>query len=174
MLKPDAVIMASGFSSRMGANKLLLEINGKPVIQRFLDNLPLGIFRKVVLVYSEKSVADACEGYGIELVENTAPEEMKSGTIKHGVQACEGASGLMFFVADQPCLKRETIETLVSVYRRNSKKIIIPISAGKGRNPVIFPESTFAELKELEGDNGGKKVMKTSFLMLILKRILKE
>lgn len=160
MIKPDAVIMASGFSKRMGRNKLLLDIGGKPVITRLLERMPYEMFRKVVVVYSDVKVSEACVGFQVETVLNKVPNELKSGTIRQGVEACSSADGLMFFVADQPCIKRDTIETLLSIYDKNSEKIVIPICNGKQRNPVIFPKGTLHELADLSGDEGGRVVIK--------------
>ncbi len=38
-MKITAIVLAAGLSSRMGTNKLLLELDGKTILDHILDNL---------------------------------------------------------------------------------------------------------------------------------------
>ena len=63
----------------------------------------------------------------------------------------------MFFVADQPLLKKETILKIIE--ESSSNKIIVPKSNNTMYNPVIFPNKYTSELLNLEGDRGGKQII---------------
>ena len=65
----------------------------------------------------------------------------------------------MLFVADQPFLKKQTIEEFLTAFFRTQKGIGCVAHEGKYGNPVIFHEKYVPELLELEGDQGGKRVL---------------
>jgi len=149
--KVDAVIMAAGLSSRMGENKLLLDLDGITVFECFLNNLPSELFENIVLVYSDVRVADLAPNTFIKIKNKTRD---KSETIRLGLEKCENA--VMFFTADQPFLEPETTAKLLYNFRYNSDKIIIPVSKDDRRNPVIFPKSV---IEDFNGVENGREVI---------------
>ena len=66
----------------------------------------------------------------------------------------------MFAVADQPYLTRESLENMVETWEVSKKGILVSENAGRMGNPVIFACKYYEELKNLEGDVGGKCVLK--------------
>lgn len=66
----------------------------------------------------------------------------------------------MFAVADQPYLTRESLENMVETWEVSKKGILVSENAGRMGNPVIFAYKYYEELKKLEGDVGGKCVLK--------------
>lgn len=153
-----AVIMAAGSSSRMGENKLLLKIDGKEIIRHMLESYPADLFDKTALVYSDPRVAALCTEGWLTLI-RVEPGRDKCETIKPGTAACADSDGMMFFVADQPFMRPETVERITAEFYADESKIVIPVCKGRQRNPVIFPKSTYNELMELTGDKGGRDVI---------------
>ncbi len=160
MIQLNAIIMAAGRSQRFGSNKLLLPLQGKPVIQHLLDHLPFQLFQRVVLVYSHPQVEAIAARYPLALCRNDQPEAGQGTTIRLGVEASGTATGTLFLVADQPLLKGSTIVALAEQFRRHPTRIIMPVCAEKPGNPVFFPASCLEELKNLRGDVGGKVVIR--------------
>lgn len=73
------------------------------------------------------------------------------------------ASGIMFMLADQPRLKIETVRNLVQEFQdseNSTNQIFFPTYKGKRGNPVIFGRQFFDELVKLEGDAGGRVIVK--------------
>ena len=68
----------------------------------------------------------------------------------------------MFFVADQPLINQKDIEKLIRVFRENKDFIVIPKYKEKRGNPVIYPSLYKEEILRLEGDKGGKSIIKSS------------
>ena len=66
----------------------------------------------------------------------------------------------MFAVADQPYLIRESLGNMVETWDVSKKGILVSENAGRMGNPVIFACKYYEELKNLEGDVGGKCVLK--------------
>lgn len=162
MLEVDAIILASGLSKRMGANKLLLPFKDSTLLGYFLDSFSNFLFRKVILVVSDEKVAQLAGDYAVTICHNPCPEEGQSRAIREGLKSSVAKDGIMFFVADQPLLLGETLETLLAEFREKPDRIIVPVIGGKRKNPVIFPSSFRQELDELRGDIGGRGVIKNN------------
>jgi len=156
--KLSAVIMAAGTSSRMGENKLLMQIDEKAMITHLLDNLPAEVFNKISMIYADDALAELCNKSWLRMIKTDGGHE-KNITIKLGTESCSDSDGIMFFVADQPFLKKDTIIKLADSFFKNTSKILIPVCCGRQRNPVIFPQKVFAQLMNLKGDRGGRTVI---------------
>ena len=66
-MKVAAIIAAAGSGSRMGLNinKLLIEIEGKTVIERTLDTFEnCGAVDKIIIVTGDEKIAEIAKGYG--------------------------------------------------------------------------------------------------------------
>lgn len=158
--KVDAVILAAGRSVRMGTDKLLYPLAGKPAIIRFLERFPFSLFNRVVTVVSERRIAALLAGRPLDCRLNENPGQGKSSSIRIGLAGCSAQDGIMFFVADQPLLSPSTITTLVTKFAENGRCIVVPTAGGKRQNPVLFPIDLVDELNALQGDTGGKEVIR--------------
>ena len=171
--KISAVIMASGKSERMGENKLLLKYRGTTFIENILEKVINEKFYEIAVVVSDGKVKKKCQDFiekfneinnsgtaerNIYIVENREPEKGQSESIKLGLKILKKCSGYMFFSGDQPLLSTDTIKKM----RKNFKEgtITVPEYDGKKGLPTIFGENFKDELLELEGDTGGKPVIK--------------
>ena len=157
-----AIILAAGFSKRMGENKLLLEYEGKTFIQTIIEKLLEINFNKIILVVSNLEIYKKYKNYNEKLfvIFNDKAEKGISESIKKAVVYAKNnleVDKYMFFVADQPLLKKETILKLIE--KSNSNKIIVPKNNNTIYNPVIFPNKYTSELLNLEGDRGGKQII---------------
>ncbi|WP_405351150.1 NTP transferase domain-containing protein [Fusobacterium animalis] len=157
-----AIILAAGFSKRMGENKLLLEYEGKTFIQTIIEKLLEINFNKIILVVSNLEIYKKYKNYNEKLfvIFNDKAENGISESIKKAVTYAKNnleVDKYMFFVADQPLLKKETILKLIE--KSNSNKIIAPKNNNTMYNPVIFPNKYTSELLNLEGDKGGKQII---------------
>ena len=161
-MKTGAVIMASGFSRRMGENKLLLKYKGKTFIENTADKALEYGFDKIILVTSHKEVEQILGDFvkssnNFMIVTNKNPAFGLSESIKNGLKELRECDVCMFFTGDQPGLSLETIRKLVE--KAGKDKIIIPKYNGKNGSPVIFGSDFYDGLIRLEGDSGGKQII---------------
>lgn len=153
------IIMASGFSRRLGDEKLLLKINGLPMVEHVIKSAHSSLIDEIILIFRRDAVKEIGKRYGCKTVLNSHPEKGQSEAIKLGIaHALSETDGYMFFVGDQPYLSHVTINRLIEVFNRDKKCIIIPVYNGSRGNPVIFPASLNKELLDLDGDCGGRIV----------------
>ncbi|MGK0465158.1 molybdenum cofactor cytidylyltransferase [Clostridium sp.] len=155
----SAIILAAGYSRRMGVNKLLLKYRGKSLIQSTIDTILQCGFSEVILVGREEEVIEIGNINELIVVENQNAEEGISESIRLGVQHAKEVDGYMFFTADQPFLDVDTIKSLIREFIENPTYIIVPRCDVRRGNPVIFPPDLKEDFLKLEGDIGGKTII---------------
>jgi len=156
----NAIIMASGFSRRMGRNKLMLLYNSKPLIDNVMDHILGSGLKSVFLVSGNEEILERGRLRNINTIYNGAADAGQSESIKAGILNSPVSDGYMFFAGDQPLLDEETIRLLAECFEANSGLIIIPVFKGRKGSPVIFPKRFKEELLALSGDTGGREVIK--------------
>lgn len=158
-----AIIMASGLSSRMGKNKLLLKYNNKPIIEYVFKAVKKSNFNEVIVVSQYNEIKNLSKEYDFKYVHNENANIGQSESIKLGILNSKKSHGYMFFVGDQPFIDTKYIEKMINTFNENKQYIIIPRYKNKSGNPVIFPNNKRNELLNLKNDEKGKKVItKTS------------
>ena len=158
----SAIIMASGFSRRMGENKLLMKYNNKFLIEYTLDTISKCNFKDRVIVTQYKAIKEIGEKLNFKVVINQQPNKGQSESIKLGIKNCKESEGYMFFVGDQPLLEGKDIEKLIEVFNEDTSYIVIPKYKEHYGNPVIYPKKYKKDILNLEGDKGGKSIIKSS------------
>lgn len=153
------VIMAAGSSTRFGENKLLYELKGKSIIQYAMEQIPTAAFYRVVVVTQYPEVEGIALSNNFVVCKNDSVDLGLSHTIELGINALKEADAVMFMVADQPLLKKSSIEDALILYREHPDKIVTMSHEGRRGNPCIFPKEYFDELLALTGDHGGRSVI---------------
>jgi len=157
MQKVSAIILAAGFGSRTGTDKLLLEINGKSILQHSIDLIySLAVYERI-LVTTETRLKKVSIPEDIKILINKQPEEGKSGSIRLGLNIATGTHYL-FLPADQPGLTKSDIAQLLEAASDNPEKIVYPVVNGEPGSPTIFPSKFRPELLGLTGDTGGSVI----------------
>lgn len=155
----NGIILASGFSKRIGQNKLLLKINNQEIIRIVIRELKKSNIKKIILVAREDSVIKIGIEENVTIVKNNNANLGQSESIKLGLKEANLEEDFMFFCADQPFLDKDSINKLIEECEKYKEYIIIPSFKGKSGNPVIFPKSLKKELESLNGDIGGKQII---------------
>lgn len=159
-----AVVLAAGLSRRAGpVNKLLADIDGRPMIARVVEAAVTAGLSPVLVVtgHEAKQVADALAGLPVTLVDNPDFAEGMAASIRHGIAALPGtAAGAMICLGDMPWVRAETLAQLAAAFAAAAGHTICrPVYDGEPGNPVVFARRHFAELRALAGDRGAKAVI---------------
>ncbi len=118
---------------------------------------------KVIVVTQYKEIIDGAKKLGVKTVFSPDSKKGASFSIKAGILAAEEqeADVCVFFVADQPFLKEETVEAFLNDMVKHCKSGLGCVKCGEELgNPVWFSKKFFKELLQLSADQGGKKVLK--------------
>lgn len=158
-MKLGCIVMAAGNASRFGSNKLLAQLHGKPLIAYALDALPADKFSAIVVVSQYEEVLNLAESLGYTAIRNLHPERGQSHSIQLGLAAVSDCDGVLFQVADQPHLRRESIASLTELFAAHPDTVVGLAHEGQRGNPCLFPSRFFPELMAIRGDRGGNVVI---------------
>lgn len=168
MNKIGAIVLAAGFSNRMGKPKLLLPYKEKPLI-----SYPVALVIKLQLepvllvsgIYHEQ-LEKALQPFNTKLtiVTNDRASEGMSTSLKKGIEAIEeNVDACFIFLGDQPFVSELVVNELRKVYLNNREKgikIVRPTYEQKPGHPILIDKSLFPSFKQLTGDQGGKMILK--------------
>lgn len=156
----SAVVLAAGRAERMGEQKLLLPLGGKPVLQWVLESALAADLHEVICVVRDlrpiREQISLADDRLCWLV-NYAADRGQSTSVVAGLWAIDPKSdGALFLVGDQPMIRSELIDAMVDRFESSSACIVAPSFEGQTRNPVLFRRNVFPELLQLRGDHGGR------------------
>ncbi len=160
-----ALLLAAGRSTRMGqANKLLAELDGKPLLLHAADAaLAARIARLVVVTGHEADrVRAALAGLGAEFVHNPDFAAGISSSLARGLAALKDADidGAIVLLGDMPRIGQGVINRLIAAFNPlEGRAICVPTYKGKRGNPVLWARRFFAEMAELKGDAGARHLI---------------
>jgi molybdenum cofactor cytidylyltransferase len=158
------VLLAAGRSTRMGgANKLLSEIDGVPMVARVAQRLLASRARPVIAVLGNQAdEIDAALGkLPVERVRNPDFADGLSTSLKRGVVALPpDLDGALICLGDMPLISGRHIERLIAAFNPlEGRAIIVPTRRGKRGNPVLWSKRFFPEMAQLGGDVGAKHLI---------------
>lgn len=163
MTRPDKIgclLMAAGNASRFQSNKLLAEFRGKPLVLWALERIDPARFSQVTVVTQYPEICTMAEEFGFPWLKNDHPDWGAAYTIRLGTEAMAQCDAILYLVADQPLLDAAAIAKILETWQKNPDQIVAPAHDGRTGNPCIFPREFFPELCQLQGDVGGKRVIK--------------
>ena len=168
-----AIILAAGQSRRMGAvNKLLLDVNGVPMIRGVVETLMLDEIEPVVVVTGhEYEQVEAClEGIPVQFAFNPRYEEGMGASIAVGIRSLAAGrhSGVLVCVGDLPNLNSSVVAKLVNAFQaERGQRIVAPVFKGKRGHPVLFPIGYSEKLKQLRGDVGARDLLRQDAQLVV-------
>src|SRR2546426_8588489 len=161
LLPVGAVILAAGSSSRMpGSQKLLLDIDGVPMVRHVLEAASEGGCHQTVVVYAEDDVKRAINGRA-ELVFNPKAQSGMASSMQVGLRAMRTEiEAAMILLGDQPLVGSRTVATLLRAWRREGSRPAVAAAGAEGwAPPVILSRELWGELFALTGDAGARQVL---------------
>ena len=157
-----AIVLAAGLSRRMGRPKLLLDLQGKPVIRHTVERVIAGGCAPVLVVVgpAHEALRRALDGLAVRFVVNPTPEAGQSSSVRAGIEAVPAeATTVLIALGDQPGLLLDVISRLQQAIGAPGKRIAAPRYADGLGNPVLFAAAVFPELLTLSGDRGARSVV---------------
>jgi molybdenum cofactor cytidylyltransferase len=158
-----SVVLAAGQGARFGGAKQLAEFRGMPMVRRAAEVLLNSEVGRIVAVVGHRAddVKEALKGLPVQCIFNPHWAEGLATSIRVGLGALgEDTEGVLFFLADQPTVRSETVDKLLKAFREHRGSIVVPVFRGRRGNPALFPKGFFRELSSLKGDVGGREIIK--------------
>ena len=163
----SALVLAAGTSRRMGTrNKLLVDLNGKPLVRHVCEAVLAATVDSVTVVtgHDADQVRDAVAGLAVTLVHNPHYTSGLSTSVRTGVGSVrDDVDGVLILLGDMPNVDTATIDQLIAAFRdSDGNAIIVPVHQGRRGNPVLFPRAFFAQILSLTGDAGARHILETN------------
>ena len=168
MNRDFAIILAAGFSTRMGTCKTALPWrNGKTLLRYQAEQfLPAGITPIIVLGSHNAHRQTDCPD-GSRIVINKFSDCGKTSSILAGLQSLPlEFSSVIISAVDQP-RSLYIYQTLLQTYKQTKAPIIAPCYRGKLGHPLLFGECLLPELKNItEASLGLRQVVNKFYLKI--------
>ena len=152
------ILLASGQSQRFGSeNKLLADLNGKPLIQHVIDNFAPFKFSACYAVVSNDDVADVLAPLGFNIIRNKSPESGHGHALSLGAGALKKSGRHMACIglADMPFVSADHIKNLLGL--ADNAETVMSIHKNIHMPPAMFKGAAFERLLSAFGDKGAKR-----------------
>jgi len=159
-----AVVLAAGQSRRMGpSNKLLMEIEGIPLVRRTVMALGAAQVAQVIVVtgHQEPEVRKALAGLNVTIVYNPRYAEGLSTSLKAGIGAlASDIAAAVVGLGDMPGVTAEHVNRLIAGFSEGGDRAIgVPVHNGKRGNPVLWARRFFEDMQGVAGDVGARHLI---------------
>ncbi|MEB3103603.1 nucleotidyltransferase family protein [Ferviditalea candida] len=161
-----AVILAAGLSRRMGEPKLFLPYRGRPLFLQTVETAVLSGLDPIVLVVGEheEGFRELVSFPQVTILKNEEYSTGMGSSLRAGFKHMEGKAAASFvFLADQPFVPLPVPQEIIKRYRQersNGYLIFQPKYMEQAGHPILFDAGLFHEFRELQGDIGGREIIR--------------
>ncbi|QOX79410.1 nucleotidyltransferase family protein [Trichlorobacter lovleyi] len=155
-MKSAAIILAAGFSSRMGSDKALLELGGRTTLEQIVSSYQAAGIGQVVVVTGQNHAALVQLCLPVELVQNPDPTAGMFSSIQTGVAALGPATDAFFVQpVDIPLVSPATLTGLLAALQQHpAADGVIPLFNGKRGHPPLLRMTLRQELLHADAAGG--------------------
>jgi molybdenum cofactor cytidylyltransferase len=153
-----ALIPAAGRSVRMGRPKLILPVDGIPLIARVVAALRDGGAGRVIVVAppveepGASSLIEAAEGQGAEVVVASSPPPDMRASVELGLAHLANgprSTALLLTPGDIPGLGPAEVARVIRASADSPGRIVVPRHQGRRGHPVLIPWALATEIPRL-------------------------
>jgi len=154
------VVLAAGTSTRFGATKQLVVLDGRPLVLHAVQTLRDGGIDTIMVVtgHDASKVRAVLPAEVIE-VHNERFRDGQATSLSVALhEVPDEAEAVIVLLADQPGVTAEEVRALIDAFRR-SRARIVRLRYLDGPGPALLSREIFAEAAHLHGDVGAKVLM---------------
>jgi molybdenum cofactor cytidylyltransferase len=156
------VVLAAGSSSRLGTNKLLIDIGGETMVRRAARRaLEAGLAPVIVVLgFEADRVAEALQELDVTLVVNPDHASGMHSSMQTGIarvpQDCDAA---VVILADMPLVTPAMSAALVARFRSGPEPLVVSLYGKVQAPPTLYDRALFPALGAA-GEGGGRLVVR--------------
>jgi molybdenum cofactor cytidylyltransferase len=160
-----AIVLAAGRGARFdgqGANKLLADFGGRPLIRRVVD-VALGSRAAETIVvtgWDQARIAAALGDLPATVVHNARHQDGMASSLQRGLAEAREADGVIVLLGDMPTIESALLDRLIDAFETTGASAVIPVHEGRRGNPVLLGRVIFPRLAELRGDEGARRLLR--------------
>jgi molybdenum cofactor cytidylyltransferase len=172
------IVLAAGESKRFGRPKQLLDFHGRPFVRATAEAaLAAGLDPVIVVTGANaEQVEMALAGLPVQITRNEGWQSGQASSVRVGLRALgllpfptpaaadpaandggwDRVGAAIFLLADQPQVTADVLRALVEFHAREMPFVASPMVEDRRANPTLFDRTTFPELVQLAGEEGGR------------------
>jgi molybdenum cofactor cytidylyltransferase len=157
------VVLAAGSSRRMGRNKLLLELEGEPLVRRVARRAAAAGLDPILVVLGHEaaSVQAALGDLPHQALLNPDHSSGANSSLRLGLASVPaGARAAVVLLGDMPFVTSEMIRAVLARYALEAPRLVVSRYGEVTAPPTLYDASLFAEFSQLEGEGCGKHVVR--------------
>ncbi|MEX2181547.1 MAG: nucleotidyltransferase family protein [Gemmatimonadaceae bacterium] len=156
------MILAAGASRRMGTNKLLLPVDGAPMVRVVVERAQAAKCSPIVVVlgHEPERLREALAGLEVAFAENPDFTGPTSGSLHAGLRALgTDVDATVVLLADMVHVTAAMIGTLVEAARTDTAPLQVSRYGDVLAPPLLFRRALWPELLAWTGEGCGKSVV---------------
>ena len=161
-MKIYGLVLAAGFSSRMGKLKAVLPLGGSTVLSRCIRSLVNGGASDVFVVTGHKAdqVGSEAKILGMHEIYNPDFAQGMFSSVRAGVQGLpDDADAFLVLPVDIPLVRASTIRALTFAYNSEPADIIYPCFQDERGHPPLISTKLIPEILDHDGMGGLRTVL---------------
>jgi molybdenum cofactor cytidylyltransferase len=155
------VVLAAGFSTRLGHPKALARVRGVSLIRSTVRLLAPLAESRVIVVIAPRALRTQAElrGQWARWVENPQRATGMSSSVRRGLAAARHSAAVMLLPVDLAHLKRRDLERLIARWSGTRRRVIATRFGVHGGAPLIVPRWLYSRAICVRGDRGLKALV---------------
>lgn len=163
-MRAAGVVLAAGSSSRMGSPKQLLDVGGRPLLERVVAAACASALDDVIVVLGADAdrIRSAVDMGRARVVLNPRHADGMSTSLRAGVRAMgPGVARAVVILGDQPDVDADLIDALMETQASSHLPAAALDFDGLLHPPVVLARELWPELEELHGDVGCRQLIRS-------------
>jgi molybdenum cofactor cytidylyltransferase len=168
---PQIVILAAGFSSRLGRPKALARVRASSLLRKALTLASRFTPAKIIVVLPHRAVRYRIEARGLNVIfaANRRRADGLSSSVRRGIAAGRYSAALLLLPVDMAGLQQRDLARLVSRWRAArrcvvARRMVQPEGSRHGGTlhggvPLILPRWLYPRALEVRGDVGLREMV---------------
>jgi molybdenum cofactor cytidylyltransferase len=155
-LRLQIIVLAAGFSSRLGRPKALARVHGVSLLRRTLELAATLGCARIIAVVARHSARYRAQARGIDVtfVTNSRRNQGLSSSVRRGLAAARYAPAVLLLPVDLGHLKRRELARLIRRWRAAPRGVIARRIGRMGVAPLILPRRLYPRAQRIAGDVG--------------------
>jgi len=148
------VVLAAGSALRMGRQKLLLPVDGTPLVARVVRACEAW---STVVVVSDPAVAALLERTGARIVHNDAPERGMNRSLALADAVVRRNEAIAVMLGDLPDCDAVAVARVINAYDATTD-VVVPQTGRRIGHPVVFGPRARARIGGLPDGDGLREI----------------
>ena len=160
-LRLQIIVLAAGFSSRLGQPKALARVHGVSLLRSTLELAATLECAKIIAVVGHNSARHRAQAGAVSVtfVANSRRNQGLSSSVRLGIATARHSPAVLLMPVDLANLKARELALLIRRWRATPRRVIARRIGRSGAVPLILPRRLYARALGVVGDVGLRELI---------------